>query len=180
MWRTVGTTNAALAKCGATAASRVDRTDRALSANLVYDHRLEIRLADYVYPDKAAASRSLRSIGSEKAEACDARLFVAEARRHGRYRLGAVDVVTPKTVRAGDAARAGEIIVPATYRGRLLRFNLDSVAARKGRVIVWIETESSVATLSWDVKVARVLTKIPAALQHARRRGTTVVANASN
>jgi hypothetical protein len=178
-WRTVGTANQGLVRCGTTAASRLDQTARAVSASLVYDNRLEIRFADYVYSDKAAANRALQSLGSEQEEACTAKVFVAETRKPGDYRVGRVDVIAPKSVRAGDEARASEIIVPATYRGRVFRFNLDSVAARKGRVIVLIGTDSSVAALSWDVKVARVMTKVPAALQRARRTGTSV-ASASN
>jgi hypothetical protein len=159
----LGKTTGELPTCRGAHASRMGRTARAVSPSLIYEKRLEIRLADYVYLSSVAANRALESLGGEAEAACRARLFVREAHRH--YRLGAIRLVAPATVRAGDAARGSEIIIPATYKGHQFHFHLDTVAAQQGRVIALFGTLAGTSTLGYDIRAARVLTKIAEAMQ---------------
>lgn len=161
-WDTIGKPTDALATCRAASASRVDRTARVVSPSLFYEKRVEIRLADYVYSNSAAANRALESLGGQAAAACRAHLFVAEEQH---YRLGAIRLVAAAAVRAGDAARSSEIIIPATYNGHRFHFHLDTVAAQQGRVIAFFSTVAGTSTLGYDIRVARTLTKIAEAIQ---------------
>ncbi len=169
--RMVGTANSATA-CNSGAPSLAGRTARAISPSLYYARGLEVRVEDYVYPDQSAASRALRSIGGEQDEACRAHLYVDELRKQRRYEPGRLDILPPQTVQAGDTARASEIIVPATYKGRVFRFTLDSVAARQGRVIVLFTTVSTAPVLTYDVKVVRAMAKIASVVQQSRASNT--------
>jgi hypothetical protein len=162
-WRTVGRTVARtsdrdMTGCAASASSRLDLTALASSAVLSYRNSLELRLWDYVYSSAAAAKRALRSLGGRGAEACFEKVVVAEIPR--AYPVGAVDVIGPKSVRAGDEARAAAVIIPFTYKGRIVRNYQDYVYARKGRVIVEIDTSADAGTNSYDVKTDRGITQL--------------------
>ncbi len=169
-WSRGGMAGEGLQKCAATASSALHLTGRANSATLSYDHGMQLRLEDYLYSDAAAAKRAFRSLRSKDAETCIENFLVANTSEH--HLNGTVDVIAPKSVRAGDQARAAAIIVPLTYGGRAFRNYDDYVVARKGRVIVVISTAAGATTLSYDVKLDRWITQLPSTERAGRPKST--------
>jgi hypothetical protein len=169
-WSAGGIAGEGLMNCAATASGARDLTGRANSSTLSYDHGMQLRLEDYLYSDAAAAKRAFRSLRSKTAETCIEKFIVARTRTN--YPVGSVDVIAPKSVRAGDQARAAAIIVPVTYRGRVVRNYDDYVLARKGRDIVAVSTAASGTVLSYDVKLTRWIAQLASTEQAGRPKGT--------
>jgi len=131
---------------------------------------VQLRLEDYLYSDAAAAKRAFRSLRSKDAETCIEKFIVANIEKH--HLNGTVDVIAPKSVRAGDQARAAAIIVPLTYGSRASRNYDDYVVARKGRVILALSTASGDTALSYDVKLARWIAQLTSTEQAGVPEGT--------
>jgi hypothetical protein len=170
-WRKVSgtapsTSDLGVPKCDAARTSGLDLTAHVSSPTLSYDHGLDLRLEDSLYSDATAAKRAFQSLRSTGVEACIERSIVAYAQK--LYPVGTPDVMAPKSVRAGDQARAAAIVLPVTYKNQVVREYEDYVLARKGRVIVAVNTVTGSSSLGYDVKLARWIAQLGPTMRAAR------------
>jgi hypothetical protein len=101
---------------------------------------LEVRLADYVFSDAAAAQRASSALAARRVEVCDGRLIAEELRREGYVAVGTPRAFPLVSLRAGDSAQTSRIVVPSRYRGRRVDWEFDSTAVRRGRIILAVGT----------------------------------------
>lgn len=153
-WSVLRSGGRAFPVCRAGASDRIGLTGLAVSPAFFYRRRLVIRFSDYVYANSALAGRALASLGGPATEGCRERSFIAQAQRD--YRLGRARMSTSRAA----GALASEITVPATYRGRALRLDLDAVAVRQGRLVVFFTTTAGTSMLSYDLRLVRDLARI--------------------
>ncbi len=151
-------------RCAASASALLNLTADASSPD-IYDNYSQLRVEDYLYSDAPAAKRALRGLGSKGTAACFEQFAAASVQKS--HRSGTAELKALKSVHAGTEARAAEIMVPFTYKGRVARGYLDYVFAREGRAIVEvISTED--AELRFDVSLAQWLTQLAATKRAAR------------
>jgi hypothetical protein len=127
-------------RCIVHSAGYTSSTGRAVTATYLFAGWLEVRLADYVYSDPAAAQRASSAQGAHQVDVCYGHL-VAEQLRHEGYGAVGTPRVFPRTsLHAGDGAQSSRIEIPSSYKGRRLDWDIDTSAVRRGRMILAVAT----------------------------------------
>jgi len=114
---------------------------RAVTAAYLFAGWLEVRLADYVYPEPTDAAAVLGGspAGSRPAAVCEGQA-VAEGLRRVGYVVGTPRVFPSTSVHIGDGGRSLRIEIPSRYKGKLRDWDLDSTSVRRGRMLLVIGT----------------------------------------
>jgi hypothetical protein len=127
-------------RCVALSAGYRSSQGRAVTAAYLFAGWLEIRLADYTYPDAdAAAVQGASQAGSRAAAVCEGQVVAEELRRVG-YVVGTPDVFPSTSVQIGDGGRSLRIEIPSRYKGRRRDWDLDSTSMRRGRMVLVVGT----------------------------------------
>ena len=126
-------------RCRALAAAYRSSPGRAVSASYEFAGWLEVRLADYVYADAAAARHPVSVSLARRAEVCQAQEVVEALRREG-YAVGKPRTSGPTKVAIGGGGATIRTQIPSRFKGRKYTWDLDSTGARSGRVVLVVGT----------------------------------------
>lgn len=127
-------------RCVALSAGYRSSQGRAVTAAYLFAGWLEVRLADYAYPDATdAAAQGGSQAGSRAEAACEGQV-VAEGLRRVGYVVGRPHVSPSTSVKIGEGGRSLRIEVPTRYKGQRREWDLDSTSVRRGRLVLVVAT----------------------------------------
>jgi hypothetical protein len=136
-WQVIGpATLADVSRCHPTGAPRP--TGSAITASYVFARWLELRMQSVIYATDSLAQRALATYGPRNL-ACLARVAVDAFRRRGAN-AGAPYALSVTRLNVEDGGEASHFAIPLRYRAQVYRWNLDSTALRRGRMILAAET----------------------------------------
>jgi hypothetical protein len=114
-------------------------TGHAATATYMFAGWLEVRLASFVYGNATTAERAFAASDGRRVETCRGRVVAEELEGLG-YAVGEARRFPASTVHIGDDGKSSRIVIPSRYKSRRYTWDVDTTAARRGRLVLAVTT----------------------------------------